>query len=78
MAQAEKIFPDLSGEELEHQTTVIESCCMNCFENVSITIIHCVLNVYCVWFVEWKCSHSLILLFNYALFVCCRAKHDCC
>lgn len=35
MAQANKIFPELSGDEPDHQTTVVESCCMNCFENVS-------------------------------------------
>lgn len=38
MAQAEPIFPKLSGEELDHQTTVIDSCCMNCYETVSIIL----------------------------------------
>lgn len=30
------IFKDLNPDDLDHETTVIESCCMSCFKNASI------------------------------------------
>lgn len=37
MAQAndDTVFKDLNAEDAEQGTTEIESCCMNCYENVS-------------------------------------------
>lgn len=33
------IFKDLNPDDLDHETTIVESCCMNCFKNVSEIII---------------------------------------
>ncbi len=33
------VFKDINAEDEDQQTTVIESLCMNCYENVNIPII---------------------------------------
>lgn len=39
MAEAsDAVFKDLSGDDAEQGTTEIESCCMNCYKNVSLIV----------------------------------------
>lgn len=35
------VFKNLNPDDIDHTVTEIESCCMNCFENVSIVIERC-------------------------------------
>lgn len=35
MAQQTPLFRDLNADDADPETTEIESCCMNCYENVS-------------------------------------------
>lgn len=34
MAQQTPLFRDLNADDADPETTEIESCCMNCYENV--------------------------------------------
>lgn len=34
-AESETVFRELNADDEDHTTTEIESCCMNCFKNVS-------------------------------------------
>lgn len=35
MAQQAPLFRELNADDAEPETTEIESCCMNCYENVN-------------------------------------------
>lgn len=48
MAQGDGIFRDLSADDTNQETTVIESCCMNCYENVGLNNNNLMSN--------WKCQ----------------------
>lgn len=44
------VFKNLNADDIDHTVTEIESCCMNCYENVSI------------WWslLRWKCINGRI------------------